>query len=178
MRKGFKFLKNAKRSSRILPLTGSLARLQGLDSEQLSFLWKMLHDLLPTRGRISRIMNLNDPTCKLCHNEPEYLSHLFDCSFSRDVCQALLHVVQSVCPRANCHNILLLSLDLDKSRRFSIVWFISTILSYVWNSRSMKKISTLIETRAILEARINILRKSRHFSNDVLLIEEYMINFI
>ena len=138
----------------------------------------MLHDLLPTRGRISRIMNSNDPTCKLCHNEPEYLPHLFDCSFSRDVCQALLHVVRSVCPRADCHNILLLSLDLDKSRQFATVWFISTILSYVWNSRSMKKISTLIETRAILEARINILRKSRHFSNDVLLIEEYMINFI
>ena len=37
-----------------------LARLKGLESSQISFLWKMLHNLLPTQSRISRILNLSD----------------------------------------------------------------------------------------------------------------------
>ena len=155
----------------------SLARVKGLDAENISFLWKMLHDLLPTQGRISRIMNTNDPNCKLCNLEPDHLPHLFNCSFSKDVCQALLQVVRSVSPDVNPSNILFLSLDLDMAHRFPTIWFISSTLAYVWSQRSLKKISTLVDTRAMLEARVNILRKSRNFVPDVAIIEDYMINF-
>ena len=155
----------------------SLARIKGLDSEQISFLWKILHDLLPTQERISRIMNTNDPMCKLCNTEPDNLSHLFSCSITREVCQALLQVVRSVCPDASSQDILFLSLDLDKSNQFTMIWFISSTLAHVWSQRSAKKRSSLVETRAVLEARVNILRKSRLFLTEATTIEEYMINF-
>ena len=155
----------------------SLARIKGLDSEQISFLWKILHDLLPTQERISRIMNTNDPMCKLCNTEPDNLSHLFSCSFTREVCQALLQVVRSVCPDASSQDILFLSLDLDKSNQFTMIWFISSTLANVWSQRSAKKRSSLVETRAVLEACVNILRKSRLFLTEATTIEEYMINF-
>ena len=42
------------------------ARLKGIGSDGTSFLWKMLHNLLPTEARLSRILPNSSEQCKLC----------------------------------------------------------------------------------------------------------------
>ena len=41
-------------------------RLKGLSSEAMSFLWKLLHNILPTEERLSRILANSAAQCKLC----------------------------------------------------------------------------------------------------------------
>ena len=43
-----------------------LARIKGLGSEATSFLWKMLHNILPTEQRLARILPNSIPACKFC----------------------------------------------------------------------------------------------------------------
>ena len=47
-------------------LTWERARLKGLGSESTSFLFKLLHRILPTEERVSRILTNSSPNCKLC----------------------------------------------------------------------------------------------------------------
>ena len=98
-----------------------LARLPGLESDQISFLWRALHNLLPTQSRVSRIMQDQDPACKLCSHPVDDLPHLFNCRFSRDVCQSLLRSVQSVMPDATPQKILLLSLWFEPDHELLVV---------------------------------------------------------
>ena len=154
-----------------------LARLKGLESDQISFLWRMLHDLLPTQSRISRILRLGDPVCKLCNVQEDDLPHLFDCRFTSTVCQALLKTVRTRCSDVSAKNILLLSLKLERSQEFSTIWFLSSIFIHVWEKRISKKPATIMETRAMLEAKVNLLRKSRRFQNEVISIENMLMDF-
>ena len=51
-------------------LTWKRARLKGLGSEATSFLWKLLHQLLPTEERLSRILPNTSADCKYCPDVP------------------------------------------------------------------------------------------------------------
>ena len=66
--------------------TWSIARAKGLDSELTAFIFKLLHCLLPTQDRVSRIVrkqNLNTGLCPLCHAEVEEPQHAFySCPYS------------------------------------------------------------------------------------------------
>ena len=154
-----------------------LARLPGLESDQISFLWRTLHNLLPTQSRVSRIMPDQDPACKLCSLPVDDLPHLFNCRFSIDVCQSLLRSVQSVMPDATPQKILLLSLGVEPAYELPVVWLVSSTLLYVWAQKISKKQCTLVETRAVLEARVNLLRKGKKFQNVSTFIDELFINF-
>ena len=48
--------------------TWRLARLPGLGSELVSFLYRLLHDLLPTKERQHRTNSATPNTCKLCED--------------------------------------------------------------------------------------------------------------
>ena len=49
------------------PNSWSMSRLHGLSSDSSSFLWQMLHQLLPVRERLERILpNVNSSTCQVC----------------------------------------------------------------------------------------------------------------
>ena len=154
-----------------------LARLKGLESSQISFLWKMLHNLLPTQSRISRILNVSDSSCRLCNAPIDDLPHWFLCSHSASVCQALLKSTNRFCVDATPRKIILLSLNIERSKQFSIVWLISSTLLHVWERRMSKKAISIFETRAKLEAKVNLLRKSRKLANEATLLEELLMDF-
>ena len=71
------------------------ARLKGLGSAATSFLWKVLHQLLPTEERLARILPNTSSTCKFCPNPPTAdLEHcLFQCVNTRKVGNWLLSLV-------------------------------------------------------------------------------------
>ena len=61
---------------------------------------------------------------------------------------------------------------LDESLRLPLVWLISSTLSLVWEARRENKRPTLHKIRSSLEAKVNILRKTR-FINAVTIIENF-----
>ena len=71
-----------------------LARIKGVESHLAAFLFKLLHLLLPTKERVSRLRG-EDGTCNLCNEDTEDLNHaFFTCSHSRVAGLGLLGWVQ------------------------------------------------------------------------------------
>ena len=69
------------------PKSWSLARLKGLSSTSMTFLWKLLHQLLPTRERQHRILRDGDNAlCGVCnYGEVDSVEHaLATCADSRE----------------------------------------------------------------------------------------------
>ena len=154
-----------------------LARLKGLESDQISFLWRLLHNLLPTQSRISRILNQPDSSCKVCQHPNDDLLHLFDCRSSSQVCQALLRSVRTRQPNISPQQIILLALELEPTMELPVVWLISSILLSVWNQKIVKKHSNMLEVRSTLEARVNMLRRGKKYKNEVIQINNLVENF-
>ena len=144
----------------------SLAVTPGLSSKQLSFLWKMVHDLLPTQGRLFRlrIPNANSDICSLCHsNQVGNLVHsLLLCPYNNGEGLLLLEKLGNHIPGVLPQQVVLLDLDVAEDHKLPLAFLIASILSDVWECRKDKKQCHLNSIRAALEAGINILRKSRH----------------
>ena len=63
-----------------------LARLGGLGSPSITFLWRMLHNILPTKQRLNRVTRtVNSPLCTKCDmNVEDDLKHaLLKCPYNR-----------------------------------------------------------------------------------------------
>ena len=73
------------------------ARLKGLGSAATSFLWKLVHKLLPTEDRLARILPSSEPGCKLCPNPaPADLVHcLFRCVSTREMGSKLISFIST-----------------------------------------------------------------------------------
>ena len=80
----------------------------------------------------------------------------------------LLHVhLPDVQPK----QVVLLDLGaVDESLELPLVWLIANTLSLVWENRREKKKPTLHKVRSTLEAKINILRKTRFKNATALLV--------
>ena len=82
------------------------ARLKGLGSQATSFLWKLLHRLLPTEQRLARILPNSSEMCKYCPTPiVADLEHcFFGCVKTENVGKSLIAAVRlhdpSVTPAA------------------------------------------------------------------------------
>ena len=145
------------------PYTWSIARTKGLTSDQTAFLFKLLHQLLPTRERISRITN-EQGLCRMCGHASEDLLHaLFTCTESKATADQLLSYVHVTVPRLSPPGLLRLDLgsELDETDLLATLCIISTGLKYIWQARADKKRILQYKMRAELESIISILRKTR-----------------
>ena len=154
-----------------------LARLKGLEADQISFLWRLLHNLLPTQSRVSRILQQQDSSCKSCQHPVDDLPHLFSCPSSNLVCNALLRTMRTLQPNITSQQILLLSLDIEPTMEFAAVWLVSSTLMYVWLQKSAKKNCSLLEIRSTLEARVNMLRRGKKQQNSATILDDLIPNF-
>ena len=150
------------------PATWNLTRIRGLGSELSSFLFKLLHCLLPSQDRVARI-GVSDGQvpglCLICQLETEDLVHaFFTCSQSRVVGLCLLGWVQGLCPDLSPEGAVQLQLGggLDGDEELAAVYLLASGMKYIWESRKMKKKITLHQMRSEVEAIISILRKTRH----------------
>ena len=145
------------------PAVWLMSRTKGLSSKQVSFLFKLLHQLLPTQERLQRITN--DPgLCKLCHATSEDLSHaLLSCPFSRDAGEKLLSYVHLSVPGLQPLGMLSLAfgVELEAVDKLATLAIIATGLEYIWQARAEKKVVSQFRMRSEVEAAISILRKTR-----------------
>ena len=144
------------------------SRIKGLDSELTAFLFKLLHGLLPTQDRIARLGASEGHVpgmCLHCHTDVEDPIHaFFSCPHSMVAGLALLGWVQGLAHDVSPEEAILLQLDenITEIEELAVVYLLATGLKYIWESRMLKKQITLHQLRSELEAKVSILRKSRH----------------
>ena len=159
------------------PNTWSLTNMKGLNPTEKSFLWKMVNNLLPTQSRPFRlkIKNTLSDLCSRCNRgESDDLTHaLITCSINTETSTWLMSILQTHIAALQPKQVVLLDLGpLDESLRLPLVWLISSTLSLVWEARRENKRPILHKIRSSLEAKVNILRKTR-FTNAVAIIENF-----
>ena len=136
-------------------LSWQLASMKALTSEEQTFLWKMLHDVLPTQSRlhIMGMRNAPTPNCTLCNiYASNLLPHaLVTCQSNSEVTEWLLKIVHQHVPGLLPEQLVLLDLGvLEDSMKFPIVWLIANVLSQVWQARKEKKKPSVFNTRSVL----------------------------
>ena len=139
------------------------SRMKGLGSEATSFLWKLLHCILPTEQRLARILPNTSPNCKFCPLPTiASLEHcFFECVLTREVGQQLLLMFQYQDLNSSPSNLLRLEFNADESKEMPLIWILAQTLLYMWGLRVSGKAVNLIRTRTELESRINFLRETR-----------------
>ena len=144
----------------------SLSVTSGLPSSFSTFLWRMLHDLLPCQTRLFRLKmpNVNSDICTMCDlNVVGDLTHsLMMCPYNGEAGQFLLDQLHQVLSSLLPSQVVLLDLDVAQDMQLPLVYLTASILSQIWECRMQKKPCQLLSIRAVLEAGVNILRKSRH----------------
>ena len=140
-------------------------RLKGLGPELSSFLFKVVHDLLPTQERVARTSASVNGMCKLClSNVKEDLLHtLIKCPANQEIGEAVLlclsdHIEDGVDDQA----VLQLHLHLEDALELPVVWFLAVAWSSIWESRKVGRRPELYKVRADLEAKVSLLRETSH----------------
>ena len=151
------------------PRTWKLARTHGLGSDLTTFLFKLIHCLLPTQDRVSRLGvadGANPGLCQLCLLEVEDPAHaFFSCHKSMLAGLALLGYAQKNVPLLSPEAALRLEFggtELPEQTDLATVCLLATGLRYIWEARQDKKQASIFKMRAEIEAMVSILRKTRH----------------
>ena len=158
-------------------LTWSLSRQKGLGSDATSFLWKLLHCILPTEERLSRILPNSSPSCKFCSVQVSAnLEHcFFYCNLTKTVGTQVLNLCQTFCPGITPSQVLRLELHVDQTEETPIVWVVTQFLMNIWEARVKGKMADLFKVRSDLESKVNLLRETR-YNNMSLVITEMLLN--
>ena len=158
-------------------LSWSLSRLKGLGSDATSFLWKLLHCILPTEERLSRILPNSSPSCKFCSEQVSAdLEHcFFYCNLTRTVGTQVLNLCLTFCPGITPSQVLRLELHVDQTKETPIIWIVTQFLMNIWQARVKGKKPDLFKVRSDLESKVNLLRETR-YNNMSLMITEMLKN--
>ena len=155
-----------------------LARLSGLGPENMTFLFKLLHQILPTQERVARTKPCTRSSCKMpgCHVEVENLEHsLIFCQSNDDVGLLLLELLRGITPALQPQSLLRLEFHVEPELELPVVFFISTVLNSLWNLRQSGNRVQKYLVRSQMEAKINLLRETRH-SATVVKLEEFTLS--
>ena len=110
------------------------AKLKGLGYEASSFLWKLLHQLLPTEERLARILPNTSPVCKICSTptHADLIHCFFQCSSTRVMGAKLLSLFAVHDPLVTPSKLLRLDFQSEASMKMPLVWISSQLLLYMW----------------------------------------------
>ena len=144
--------------------TWRLARLPGRGSELVSFLVRLLHELLPTRERQQRITPSTPNICKLCQDTAveDQFHALFQCDFNREVSHALVQPLLTYDNSITPEKLLKLEFSCSEESELPIVWYVASCLMNMWNFRASGKRVRLYTIRAEVESRVALLRETRY----------------
>ena len=151
--------------------TWQLSTLPGLDSMDTSFLFCLLHNLLPTQERLHRVLSttVTSSHCTLCTQDVicDQLHALVHCPFNNGVGYWTIRCLRFILPQLQPVQLMTMNFGLDPSSKNALPasWFAAKALNIVWQSRVSKKVTSITATRAALEASIMLLRKTRFLSS-------------
>ena len=139
--------------------------MSGLTSDMMSFIWRMIHNLLPCPTRLFRLSmpGSTSSLCTLCNQQAsgDLVHCLIECPSNDGAGQYILNVLSRQMPAVSPRKVILLDFDFVGDK-LPVVFFVATVLSDIWRCRIDKKPCRLHLIKANLEAKVNILRKSRH----------------
>ena len=140
------------------------ARLPGLDPENTSFLFSLLHNTLVTQDRLSRTSPTVTPFCKFhgCpRSEHEDLVHaLVHCPGNNGVGASILSCITRYVPGISVE-------EVEENVELPLVWSLAVAWHALWKLRLNKTRPQLYLVRAELEAKVSLLRECRRFSNAI-----------
>ena len=138
------------------------SRLRGLSPDSKSFLFKMIHLLLPSKERINHLSQNTSPLCWCNSGDVETYHHLFfSCEYNRVSGQSLLQCVRSYDKELTESKALRLELDIAEPFLLPSVSLLASGMKFIWDNRKSKQRTPLYMMRAELEAAISIRRRSR-----------------
>ena len=148
----------------------SLARYKVISNESRFFLFRLLHNLHPTKARLHRLNPRATPLpfCLFCEDQEkeESLSHIFssECSQSAQAMEWVKSVLTKFDPNITFEKIISLQLDpTNAACLLECVFFIAETLSIVWEKRQGNKKAELEAVKAVICARAETLKKSARF---------------
>ena len=117
----------------------SLCRLKGLSPDSKSFLFKLLHTLLPSKERIHHL-TATSPLCWCDSGEQETYSHLFfKCSKNKEAGEALLKCSQAYDTSLTLEKALRLELEADETFLLPTLILLTTGLEFIWENRKPER---------------------------------------
>ena len=152
-----------------------LSRLKGLGSENVSFLFKLLHCTLPTQERLSKTNVTHNPLCKFpgCtgSDKEDKIHALVTCSGNNGTGHAIMDGIRRLLPGVRDEEALRHDLEMEEHLELPVVFTLSVAWGALLESRVNKTRPQLYQIRAQLEAKVEILRKCRKFYNAAHVIE-------
>ena len=135
--------------------------LKVLSSAEISFSWKLVHNLLPTEERVHETVRNAPASCKfLCPGEaPANLEHcLLSCCMTSDVGSWLVRVLQLKSPGCTVHDMLRLQISGDDA----LLWFVIKTLFFCWSQRMTRKRADQSKCISFLLADLRLLIETNH----------------
>ena len=155
-------------------------RLNGLGPESTSFLFKVVHQLLPTQERVARTNpNVNGlckaAGCNMAERE-DVLHALVTCEGNGGVGKSVIDCVSNYGLEITYQSIIRLQFKSEESHEMPVVWVLAVAWASIWEARTKGKKPELYVIRAELEARINLLRDTRKFKKEAEIISNISTN--
>ena len=140
-----------------------LARQKGLSPEQKSFLFKMIHQLLPVKERVHRIMPSKSPLCSQCSLATwETMHHAFyECQANSAAAVKMLNCARVYAPALTEEGSLRLEVIAEDPFALPTITLISTGLQLIWKNRQKSCNTSVANMKAEMEARGGLLRAAQ-----------------
>ena len=140
-----------------------LSRLKGLSSQSKSFLFKLVHEILPSNERINHLNPNSSSLCRLNCGEVESYEHLFfQCVSNSVAAEALLRCLCVYDQSLTISRVLSLNIQTDECFELAILSLLSSGLELIWTRRLERKSTNLVLMRSDLEWQVLLKRKSRN----------------
>ena len=140
-----------------------LCRLNGLSSQSKSFLFKLVHTILPSYERINHLNPNSSSLCRLDCGEVESYEHLFfKCVCNRAAGEAIMRCLCSYDQSLTVSRVLSLNIQTDDCYQLALVSLLALGLELIWTRRLEKKNTDLVLLRSELEWEVILKRKSRN----------------
>ena len=150
-------------------------RIKGLGSEVVSFLFKLLHQLLATQERLSRINQATSNACKApgcSEDQTEDLAHaLYYCNGNNGIGSRCIDAVKTFIPNISIDRALLLQFEVERSMELAIICFLAIAWMNIWRSRVDGKRPKLSSVKSEMESQILLWRTAHSYDNDILFLE-------
>ena len=122
-------------------VTWEQVRLKGLGPNLTSFLFKIVHQLLPTQERVARTNPNHSPAFKArgcMEGESENLVHaLVTCRSNNGVGSAVMDSVVLVMDQVTDEQVLRLQFQAEESLELPVIWFLAVSWCRIWEARTL-----------------------------------------